>query len=132
MKAKLAGTTGMPFEVREVSCHTYEEFTGKEAIPFIQYYADEEGNFYKDTDLDFNLDHPHPEATISGWVARTQDGLLGLLRIKPERSGGDWWIDLSPYERGIYRLPSELFPDITWDSDPIEVEITIKPKKAMI
>lgn len=75
------------------------------------------------------LSEEQREATINGWVARTQDGLLGLLRIKPERSCGDWWIDLSADERAIYRLPPELFPDITWDSDPIEVEITIKPKK---
>ena len=45
MKAKLAGTTGMPFEVIGVSRHAYEELTGKEATPFIQYYADKEGNF---------------------------------------------------------------------------------------
>lgn len=127
MKAKLAGTTGMPFEVREVSCHTYEEFTGKEAIPFIQYYADEEGNFYKDTDLDFNLDHPHPEATISGWVARDKSGYLVLHYKKPHRTlGGDKWYSALSQKP----LPKDHFPSLTWESEPIEVEITIKPKKS--
>lgn len=123
MKAKLAGTTGMPFEVREVSCHTYEEFTGKEAIPFIQYYADEEGNFYKDTDLDFNLDPPQPEATISGWVARDEDGTLCLYYKKPMRGKEEWF---GNYDR---QLPEGTFPSLTWQDEPIEVEIQIKPKR---
>lgn len=76
-----------------------------------------------------NNNNPQSEATISGWVARTQNGTLGLLRIKPERRCGDWWIGVAPKDPAIYRLPSELFPALTWQDDPIEVEITIKPKK---
>lgn len=136
MKAKLRGTTGLPFEVREVSCHTYEEFTGKEAIPFIQYYVDEEGNFYEDTDLDFNLDPPQPEATISGWIVRDKQNITSILahrgsklylcQEKPKRidSMGIWDKD-SEY----YRIPDDLFPNITFESDPLEVKITIKSKK---
>ncbi len=129
MKAKLRGTTGLPFDVIEVSYNVYEKLTGKEAIPFVQYYMDEEGVIYKDSMLDFNLNPPHPEATISGWLARTQNGTLGILRIKPERRCGDWWIDVAPEDSAIYRLPSELFPSLTWQDKPIEVEIIIKPKK---
>lgn len=133
MKAKLAGTTGLPFDVREVSCHTYEEITGKEAIPFIQYYADEEGNFYEDTDLDFNLDPPNPQATISGWVVRTKRGELVFSDKHPVGKSNVIW----HYREGTdVRLLSELelfgndiFPSLTWLDDPIEVEITIKPKK---
>lgn len=92
-------------------------------------YSASDGNHYFGTDLDFNLDSPHPEATISGWVARTQNGTLGLLRINPERKSGDWWINLPPKDSAIYKLPPELFPFLTWQDDPIEVEIVIKPKK---
>lgn len=116
----------MPFEVREVSCHTYEEFTGKEAIPFIQYYVDEEGNFYEDTDLDFNLDPPQPEATISEWVARDRDGSLSLYQSYPERQENlGYWRD----GLGESELSEMDFPSLSWQDDPIEVEITIKPKK---
>lgn len=123
MTAKLAGTTGLPFEVREVSCHTYEEFTGKEAIPFVQYYADEEGNFYEETELDFNLDPPQPKATISGWVCRDKDGALCLYYENPMRGKEEWFGNYNCH------LPEDSFPSLTWESEPIEVEITIKPKK---
>lgn len=140
MKAKLRGTTGLPFEVREVSCLTYEEFTGKEAIPFIQYYVDEEGNFYEATDLDFNLDPPQPEATISGWVAVDDFDNAYIYHSKPTQrcrefcDTGDFIIDWScdtkyPNGKRCYVIDKDLFPELTPDSDPIEVEITIKPKK---
>ncbi len=85
----------------------------------------------KRTDLEVieSINSLHPEATICGWVARTQNGTLGLCRIKPERRCGDWWISIAPEDSAIYRLPHELFPDITWESDPLQVEITIRPKK---
>ena len=123
----------MPFEVREVSCHTYEEFTGKEAIPFIQYYADEEGNFYKDTELDFNLDSPQSEATISGWVARdAKRGGNNLHLHRNELKRGKFYWENKDPNRPIGEsliLPEDLFPSLTWQDEPIEVEITIKPKK---
>lgn len=133
MKAKLAGTIGLPFEVREVSCYTYEEFTGKEAIPFIQYYADEEGNFYKDTDLDFNLNPPQLEATISGWVARDSERASNSLNFhRNEVVRGKFYWENKEANRPIGEtliLPNDMFSTLTWQDEPIEVEITIKPKK---
>ena len=61
MKAKLRGATGLPFDVIEVSYNVYEKFTGKEAMPFCQYYMDEEGAIYEGSALDFNLDPQQPE-----------------------------------------------------------------------
>lgn len=126
MKAKLRGTTGLPFDVIEVSYNVYEKFTGKEAMPFCQYYMDEEGAIYEGSALDFNLDPPHPEATISGWVARDKSGYLVLHYKKPHRTlGGDKWYSALSQKP----LPKDHFPSLTWQDEPIEVEITIKPKK---
>lgn len=71
------------------------------------------------------------ETVIQGWIAR-DDGerwhereLHLFTRNKPERRKlmGDW------IGRPSMTLDSNLFPDLTWDSDPIEVELIIKRKK---
>lgn len=66
------------------------------------------------------------DTVISGWVARNSDGTLSLFEVKPERvrykrdiKEGLWMA------KTMTDLVSELFPDLTWDDDPIEVEITI-------
>ncbi len=79
--------------------------------------------FYQASDLDFALDPPHPEATISGWVCRDKDGTLCLYYEKPMRGKEEWF---GNYDR---QLPEDSFPDLTWQDEPIEVEIQIKPKK---
>lgn len=62
------------------------------------------------------------------WVARDKDGELTLYKSKPHRgklprwdpeswdSGDEYWIVLDP----------KLFPDLTWDDEPIEVELVRK------
>lgn len=82
---------------------------------------------------------PQPEATISGWVARDQPinhidkGNLTLFVEKPTRDYFDYndltygfWAD---NEKPTIPLSVDLFPFLTWQDEPIEVEITIKPKK---
>lgn len=72
------------------------------------------------------------ETVISGWVARDKNGLLSLFRLyRPER-GYDYNGDFGEWGTSIgcqITLPSRLFPDLTWDDDPIEVEIILKRKK---
>lgn len=69
------------------------------------------------------------ETVISGWVARDSNESLYLFCFKPERvrylgsSDGVWM------SRTIEKLDSMLFPDLTWESAPLEVEIIIKRKK---
>lgn len=71
-------------------------------------------------------DHPHPEATISGWVARDRNGSLSLFQGYPERQENlGYWRDC----QDEFGLADTDFPSLTWQDDPIEVEITIKPKK---
>lgn len=75
------------------------------------------------------------DTVIQGWVCRDKkDNALNLHVEKPysAQSGcdvwddPDWWgIDCASF----LPLDKSLFPNLTWDSDPIEVEITIKRKK---
>ena len=65
------------------------------------------------------------DTVISGWVCRDTDDLLRLHYSKPERTDGGYW-------QGGYKstyFPKGLFPDLTWDNSPEEVEIIIKRKK---
>lgn len=65
--------------------------------------------------------------TFSGWFARDsrEDPLFGLglclHHIKPKREG-DSWSGLTI----AMHLPWNLFPELKWEDEPIEVEITIK------
>lgn len=71
------------------------------------------------------------DTVIQGWVAR-DDGerwhereLHLFTRNKPEirKLMGDW------IGRPSMTLDSNLFPDLTWESEPLEVEIILKRKK---
>jgi len=64
---------------------------------------------------------------IHGWVARdsVEDNFIGtgliLHHSKPTRVGGEW------SSQTIWaHLPSKLFPEITWESEPVEVELLIR------
>lgn len=93
------------------------------------YSSPDMNQFYQASELDFNIEAE--ETAISGWVAR-DDGerwhereLHLFTRNKPERRKlmGDW------VGRPSMTLDSNLFPSLTWDSEPIEVDLIIKPKK---
>ena len=64
------------------------------------------------------------DAVISGWVARDADENLFVYSSKPERIGTMWY-----GEYANFNLRNRLFPDLTWESEPIEVELIIKRKK---
>lgn len=68
------------------------------------------------------------DAVIQGWVARDSNGSLYFYRCKPERvrlnSNDGLWMSET-----LNELNSDLFPDLTWESDPIEVELIVKRKK---
>ena len=118
MKAKLRGTTGAYFDVEEVNAiHV------KDPLPFVRYYADEEGTIYKETVLEF-LHEESKEVTIEGWVARDESGCLFLHYWEPHRTpGGDKWYS----EFAQKCLPKDSFPEVTWDTEPKRVKITITP-----
>lgn len=64
---------------------------------------------------------------IQGWVSRDKDKVLILWESKPQRNNitNDEW----GMANGIMLLPSKLFPDLTWKSEPEPVEIIIRRKK---
>lgn len=69
------------------------------------------------------------DTVIQGWVARDDDGDLFFYNDKPRREKAVWdepqyWIGKTQID-----LDPNLSPDLTWDSDPEQVEIIIKRKK---
>lgn len=66
------------------------------------------------------------DTVIQGWVAKDNDidGVY-LYNSMPER-GINVWNGHMPL---LIHLDSKLFPDLTWESEPQEVEIIIKRKK---
>lgn len=68
------------------------------------------------------------DTVIQGWVARDKGGTICLYNEYPERYNApinEWGSD-NPLQ--YYRIPDELFPDLTWESEPEPVEIIIKRK----
>lgn len=75
------------------------------------------------------------ETVIQGWVARDKKyNTLNLYGEKPYRTKSgyqegdepDWWENDCA---SFMPIDDNFFPDITWDSEPLEVEIIIKRKK---
>lgn len=66
------------------------------------------------------------DTVISGWVARDRDSDLYIYTCKPERN-----FNLGYWDGNVADVtPSnDLFPDLTWELEPLEVEIIIKRKK---
>jgi hypothetical protein len=65
---------------------------------------------------------------IKGWISRDKDnGLTLYTGTKPIREHNQFWDNSG--NPGSYRMSIDenLFPELTWESEPIEVELTIKP-----
>ena len=70
---------------------------------------------------------------VKGWVARNEGDDQLLFGDKPKRGNRrdhteDYWIlsNKVPVDYNVWSLPSEMFPDIKWEDEPVEVEITIE------
>ena len=68
------------------------------------------------------------EYYISGWIARDEDGGLTFFSDKPTREtfshGMSVWCG-----EGLSILYTSLFPQITWESEPQECEMTLRLKQ---
>lgn len=100
-----------------------------------QRFMEQDGSMYAPSDLDFNVEGAEQteSAVTSGWVARDEDGFISLFNDKPTRDYCDknditygFWDEANGHH---LELPITSFPSLTWQSDPLEVTITIKPKK---
>lgn len=63
-----------------------------------------------------------------GWVARDEDGQLCIFyKGKPHRGGCNrWWYSGYCAEGDWMCIDNKMFPELTWEDEPIEVELTIK------
>lgn len=71
------------------------------------------------------ISKPEEEVKMRGFLVRDKCGTLCLYPQEPERKK-EWW------SAGIHtfiELKEDYFPSVTWESDPLPVTITIKPKK---
>lgn len=68
------------------------------------------------------------EAVIDAWVVRDTDNTLRALIGKPiwDTFMMRWSY---PISIGDLPLPEELYPDLTWKSEPMHVKLTITPVK---
>lgn len=67
------------------------------------------------------------------YAAMNPDGIVHLFKKKPQRykcENIEYWVDYSIVDSKLIppRISYEMFPDLTWESEPIEVEITMKRK----
>lgn len=71
------------------------------------------------------------DTVIQGWVARDEDGRIYLYEDEPKRENGKPYGKPSEWvsENIMTKLSVASFPDLTWDSDPEQVELIIKRKK---
>ena len=67
-------------------------------------------------------------ATIKGYVARDEDGQLCIFYgDRPHRGGCNrWWHPEHCAIGDWMNIPEEMFPELKWEDEPIEVELIIK------
>lgn len=85
-------------------------------------------NFYSKAELEF-LSEESKEVTIEGWVARegstSTDLALRVYSVKPTRvTNRRRW---NGHGEMSYLIDHRLFPEVTWESEPKRVKITITP-----
>lgn len=56
------------------------------------------------------------------WIARDKNGNLNLFQTKPIRMCGYKWEEDVIYKHSI-EIDNNLFPNLTWDDEPIEVDL---------
>lgn len=120
--------TQQEYEQKRAEC--FEEFCKRYRIEEPSEQNIESFNWIFDRAYALGKQEKDTDTVIQGWVARDSDGTLSLFEVKPERvrykqdiKEGLWMA------KTMADLVSELFPDLTWDSEPEEVEIIIKRKK---
>jgi hypothetical protein len=60
------------------------------------------------------------------WIARNESGDLALYNLKPELNNSDDLAFYQPSKFGIeYPICSELFPEVTFENSPKQIEIKL-------
>ena len=115
MKAKVL-TTGRIIEVKE--------WRGSDVV----YSTPDMNMFYSADELEI-ISEESKEVTIEGWVAREgstpTDLALRVYSVKPTRvTNRRRW---NGHGEMSYLIDHRLFPEVTWDTEPKRVKITITP-----
>ena len=70
------------------------------------------------------------EKKIKGWLVRDEDDYTAIYSVKPIRGKTEWVDGNHPrcHDESSYILSfgEYVFPDVKFEDEPIEVEITIK------
>lgn len=75
-----------------------------------------------------SIDALKNQLIMTAWVARDDDGALYMYKVKPYRCKGDYegcWDS----NGDTLALDNSLFQSVTWESEPLEVTISIIPNK---
>lgn len=59
------------------------------------------------------------------WIARDENGLLGLHKREPYRHSGLYGTDVFTGGILVCYLPSNEFPEVTWENSPKEIELKL-------
>lgn len=78
---------------------------------------------YNQSELDFNVN----SKTLNGWIARDINNDLFFYKSKPHISSQGYWQGDNPTEATY--IENNIFPELRFDSGPLEVTIIIKPKE---
>lgn len=58
------------------------------------------------------------------WIARDSNGLLTVYNEKPNLYYNEYWD--GDYSTQCIDLPKEMFPEVTFENSPMEVELKLK------
>lgn len=59
------------------------------------------------------------------YLARDKNNDLYLFYKKPQKIRDCWWAD-SELDGSYLKLDKTLYPEVTWDSEPLEVDLVIR------
>jgi len=59
------------------------------------------------------------------WIARDKNQRLYIYKNKPER-GRESFEEDDCYRLTCFEISQTLFPEVTWENSPVEVELKIK------
>ena len=65
---------------------------------------------------------------LKGWVAKDRNGHIRLYSESPKFLWESTW-QINALTGWSFPLPQDSFPTLTWEDEPIEVEIEIKEVK---
>lgn len=60
------------------------------------------------------------------YLARDQNGDLYLFYERPRRGNECWWAE-SGVDGTYLKLDKSLYPEVTWDSEPLPADLVIRP-----